>query len=93
LGLTWDQGIAGMGRAIRLGSGNIRAIPSERSRVAVVIEKPVINSRTAKVATARNLWVPAVNNHGGFGRWAFVEATDPWDVEAKWRQTAEEGAR
>jgi type III restriction enzyme len=26
------------------------------------------------------LWVPAVNNHGGFGRWAFVEVTDPWDA-------------
>ncbi len=37
--------------------------------------------KAAKVATARNLWVPAVNNHGGFGRWAFVEITDPWDAE------------
>ncbi len=34
-----------------------------------------------KVNTARNLWVPAVNNHGGFGRWAFLEVTDPWDVK------------
>jgi len=30
-----------------------------------------------KVATMRNLWVPAVNNHGGFGRWAFTEIRDP----------------
>ena len=37
--------------------------------------------KAAKVATARTLWVPAVNNHGGFGRWAFVEVTDPWDAE------------
>ena len=37
--------------------------------------------KEAKVATARTLWVPAVNNHGGFGRWAFVE-TDPWDAKA-----------
>lgn len=37
--------------------------------------------KTAKVTTARTLWVPAVNNHGGFGRWAFVEVTDPWDAE------------
>lgn len=36
--------------------------------------------KEAKVATARNLWVPAVNNHGGFGRWAFIEITDPWDA-------------
>jgi type III restriction enzyme len=37
--------------------------------------------KAAKVATARSLWVPAVNNHGGFGRWAFVEIDDPWDGE------------
>lgn len=34
--------------------------------------------KEAKVATALNQWVPAVNNHGGFGRWAFVEVGDPW---------------
>ena len=36
--------------------------------------------KAAKVATARTLWGPAVNNHGGFGRWAFVEVADPWDA-------------
>jgi len=36
--------------------------------------------KEAKVSTARNLWVPAVNNHGGFGRWAFLEISDPWDA-------------
>jgi type III restriction enzyme len=35
--------------------------------------------KEAKTATARTLWVPAVNNHGGFGRWAFLEVTDPYD--------------
>jgi len=37
--------------------------------------------KEAKVATARTLWVPAVNNHGGFGRWAFLEVTDPWSAQ------------
>jgi type III restriction enzyme len=37
--------------------------------------------KAAKVATARTLWVPAVNNHGGFGRWLFIEIADPWDAE------------
>jgi type III restriction enzyme len=37
--------------------------------------------KIAKVATARDLWVPAVNNHDGFGRWAFVEILDPWDAK------------
>lgn len=37
--------------------------------------------KAVKVATARTLWVPAVNNHGGFGRWAFLEIADPWDAQ------------
>ena len=38
--------------------------------------------KAAKVTTARTLWVPAVNNHGGFGRWDFLEITDPWNAES-----------
>lgn len=37
--------------------------------------------KAAKVSTARTLWVPAVNNHGGHGRWAFIEITDPWNEQ------------
>jgi type III restriction enzyme len=37
--------------------------------------------KAAKVSTARTLWVPAVNNHGGFGRWLFIEIVDPWDAK------------
>jgi len=37
--------------------------------------------KAAKVATARTLWVPAINNHGGYGRWAFIEIADPWDAQ------------
>jgi len=29
-----------------------------------------------KAAAARNLWVPAVNSHGGFGLWGYCEVTD-----------------
>jgi type III restriction enzyme len=38
--------------------------------------------KAAKVATARTLWVPAINNHGGFGRWSFVEVADPWNAKS-----------
>ena len=31
--------------------------------------------KQAKVAAASDLWVPAVNNWGGLGRWAFLEVT------------------
>jgi len=43
--------------------------------------------KAAKVETARSLWVPAVNNHGGFGRWGFLEISDPWDAKNTIRAT------
>ena len=41
--------------------------------------------KEAKVATAKTLWVPAVNNHGEFGRWAFLEVCDPWNLQTELR--------
>jgi type III restriction enzyme len=49
--------------------------------VIVEVTGEARKDKAAKVTTARTLWVPAVNNHGGFGRWAFVEVTDPWDAQ------------
>ncbi|BAZ71324.1 type III restriction-modification enzyme, R/helicase subunit (plasmid) [Fischerella sp. NIES-4106] len=37
--------------------------------------------KAVKVATTQNLWMPAINQHGGFGRWNFIEISDPWDAE------------
>jgi type III restriction enzyme len=37
--------------------------------------------KAAKVATARDLWIPAINNHGAYGQWAFIEISDPWDAK------------
>jgi hypothetical protein len=42
-------------------------------------------AKKTKVATARNFWIPAVNNDGRFGRWAFIEITDPWNVKTEIR--------
>ena len=36
--------------------------------------------KVAKVDAARTFWVPAVNNQGQFGRWDFLEVTDPEDA-------------
>ncbi len=41
--------------------------------------------KQAKVSTARSLWVPAVNNHGGLGQWAFAEVKDPWNAQTHLR--------
>ena len=48
--------------------------------------------KEAKVSTARNLWVPAVNNHGTFGRWAFLEITDPWNATKDIRNFLDNGS-
>jgi type III restriction enzyme len=41
-----------------------------------------VNRRNLRmIPSARTLWVPAINNHGGFGRWAFIEIADPWDAQ------------
>lgn len=45
--------------------------------------------KEAKVDTARNLWVPAINNHGGFGRWGFIEVREPDRVKAMVREYIE----
>lgn len=35
-----------------------------------------------KKATMDTYWIPGVNNLGRFGRWAFAEFTDIWDIDA-----------
>ena len=34
-------------------------------------------------------WVPGVNNHGDYGRWAFAEFTDVYEVEAAFNEMIE----
>jgi type III restriction enzyme len=38
--------------------------------------------KSFKVATARDKWVPAINNDGRFGRWDFVEVKNPWSEDS-----------
>lgn len=38
---------------------------------------------TAKAETARNSWCAAVNNHGGVGRWGYVEMTNPLEFKTR----------
>ena len=64
---------------VRLDDGHS---PGDLLNLIVEVTGEKRKDKEAKVATARALWVPAVNNHGGFGRWGFVEVEDPWDTEA-----------
>ena len=55
---------------------------SELLNLIIEVSGEARKEKAAKVETARTLWVPAVNNHGGFGRWAFLEISDPWDAKS-----------
>ena len=55
--------------------------PDDLLNLIVEVTGEKKKDKAAKVATARTLWVPAVNNHGGFGRWAFLEIDDPWNAQ------------
>ena len=57
------------------------ATDGEPLNLIIEVSGRIKKEKAAKTATARNLWVPAVNNHGGFGQWAFLEVTDPWNVK------------
>ena len=50
--------------------------------VIIEVTGEMKRDKAAKVATAQRLWVPAVNNYGSLGRWAFVEIMDPWRTKS-----------
>ncbi|MBN1344849.1 MAG: DEAD/DEAH box helicase family protein [Phycisphaerae bacterium] len=54
--------------------------PPDELNLIIEVTGEKKKDKAAKVSTARTLWVPAVNNHGGLGPWAFLEITDPWDA-------------
>ncbi len=54
--------------------------PDDLLHVVIEVTGRKDKAKVAKVTTTRELWVPAVNSRGAFGRWSFVEVTDPWDA-------------
>ena len=54
---------------------------SEEINLIIEVSGEKRKDKDAKVETTRNLWIPAVNNHGGFGLWSFLEITDPWNAK------------
>ncbi|MEW6358491.1 MAG: BPTD_3080 family restriction endonuclease [Planctomycetota bacterium] len=55
--------------------------PEDPLNLIVEVTGQQKKDKAAKVATARTLWIPAVNHHGAWGRWAFIEIDDPWDAK------------
>ena len=42
-----------------------------------------------KKTTMDTYWVPGVNNHGRYGRWAFAEFTDVYEIESEFEAKME----
>jgi type III restriction enzyme len=55
--------------------------PDDLLNLIIEVSGEKRKDKAVKVSTARTLWVSAVNNYGEFGRWAFVEISDPWDAQ------------
>lgn len=58
-----------------------REDPEDLLHLIIEVTGEKKRDKESKVQTARTLWVPAVNNHGGLGRWEFLEIRDSWDVK------------
>jgi type III restriction enzyme len=58
------------------------AVLDDGTNLIVEVSGAQRRDKKEKVATVRDLWLPAVNRHGGFGHWDFVEVTDPWESQA-----------
>ena len=52
--------------------------------------KWVIEDAKEKKSTMETYWVPGVNNHGHYGRWAFAEFTEVYQIEADFEAKVEE---
>lgn len=84
LGFTIPYTLAGEERQyipdfiVRMDDGHGR---EDLLNLIVEVSGEARKDKAAKVATARSLWIPAINNHGGYGRWDFIEIGDPWDAK------------
>ncbi len=49
-----------------------------------------MNFRFYSIDNMETYWVPGVNNHGHYGRWAFAEFTEVYQIEADFKAKVEE---
>jgi len=54
--------------------------PADLLNLIIEVSGEKRRDKALKADTAREFWVPAVNTHGGYGWWSYVEITDPWNA-------------
>lgn len=65
----------------------------DKSKLNLIIEVTgkKDDKKTMKVKTARDLWVPAINNTGKYGKWAVLEVQDIYETQNLIRAGMEKG--
>jgi type III restriction enzyme len=81
--------VTGLGQDRLPGSPRRPSSPDAIVNIIVEVSGEERKDKANKVATAKTLWVPAVNNHGGFGRWVFVEVDDVESAKSAIRAAVE----
>jgi type III restriction enzyme len=66
--------------------------PADLLNLIVEVTGEKKKDKAAKVSAVRSLWIPAINNHGGFGRWTVIEIDDPWNAMTAVRANIQKGA-
>jgi type III restriction enzyme len=71
-----------------------RGKPGENDPLHLVVETKGYRREDAKdkKLTMESFWIPGVNHHGGFGRWAFVELTDVHEIEREFKALVDKAA-
>ncbi len=61
----------------------VRLVTPDQENINLLIEVTgkKDDKKVLKTKTARELWVPSVNNNGEFGKWAFIEIQDIHETE------------
>jgi type III restriction enzyme len=67
---------------VRINDGRIVEGVADPLNLVVEIKGFRSTNAQLKAETMRTLWVPGVNNLGGFGRWAFAEFIEVFEIEA-----------
>ncbi len=83
--VTWGNGTTGIVGAVSASNSLIGTTANDKIGSGGSVSGGVValsngnyvsgqkKEKDAKVQTAKTMWVPAVNNLGTFGRWAFLE--------------------
>lgn len=61
--------------------------PDDLLNLVLEVSGAARRDKEVKAATMKSLWIPAVNNHGDFGRWAYIEIKDPWNARKEIRRS------